>query len=127
LQVNTLLALCPLFLGVPVCLVFCYTSTAAATLISTFDLAELRKTQARVRLVRFLNLADERGPEEVMAKHPVPKKKTSKSKRDMRRSHHALVVPNLTTCKNCGSKKIQHVVCGSCGYYDGRQVLEVSA
>ncbi|MBC7647216.1 MAG: 50S ribosomal protein L32, partial [Pseudopedobacter sp.] len=26
-----------------------------------------------------------------MAKHPVPKKKTSKSKRDMRRSHHALV------------------------------------
>ncbi|WP_295823668.1 50S ribosomal protein L32, partial [uncultured Deinococcus sp.] len=24
-----------------------------------------------------------------MAKHPVPKKKTSKSKRDMRRSHHA--------------------------------------
>jgi hypothetical protein len=31
-----------------------------------------------------------------MAKHPVPKKKTSKSKRDMRRSHHALVAPNLT-------------------------------
>jgi large subunit ribosomal protein L32 len=85
------------------------------------------QTQARVRLVRFLNLADERGPEEVMAKHPVPKKKTSKSKRDMRRSHHALVVPNLTTCKNCGSKKIQHQVCGSCGYYDGRQVLEISA
>ena len=26
-----------------------------------------------------------------MAKHPVPKKKTSKSKRDMRRSHHALL------------------------------------
>jgi large subunit ribosomal protein L32 len=86
-----------------------------------------QERQARVRLVGFSNLADERGPEEVMAKHPVPKKKTSKSKRDMRRSHHALVVPNLTTCKNCGSKKIQHVVCGSCGFYDGRQVLEISA
>jgi large subunit ribosomal protein L32 len=58
-----------------------------------------------------------------MAKHPVPKKKTSKSKRDMRRSHHALVAPNLTTCKNCGSKKQQHMVCPACGYYDGRQVL----
>jgi large subunit ribosomal protein L32 len=61
-----------------------------------------------------------------MAKHPVPKKKTSKSKRDMRRSHHALVAPNLTTCKNCGSKKLQHVVCPSCGQYDGRQVLKMA-
>jgi large subunit ribosomal protein L32 len=67
-------------------------------------------------------------PEEVeMAKHPVPKKKTSKSKRDMRRSHHALVAPNLTTCKNCGSKKPQHVVCAECGFYDGRQVLAVAS
>jgi large subunit ribosomal protein L32 len=64
--------------------------------------------------------------EDKMAKHPVPKKKTSKSKRDMRRSHHALVAPNLTTCKNCGNKKQQHVVCPACGYYDGRQVLAVA-
>jgi large subunit ribosomal protein L32 len=62
-----------------------------------------------------------------MAKHPVPKKKTSKAKRDMRRSHHALVVPNLTKCSNCGAKKPQHQVCPSCGYYDGRQVLTINA
>ncbi|GEM46555.1 50S ribosomal protein L32 [Deinococcus cellulosilyticus] len=60
-----------------------------------------------------------------MAKHPVPKKKTSKSKRDMRRSHHALVVPNLVECPNCHAKKLQHHVCNECGYYDGKQVLSV--
>lgn len=62
-----------------------------------------------------------------MSKHPVPKKKTSKSKRDMRRSHHALAVPTLISCKNCGAKKPQHVVCASCGYHDGRRVLNVEA
>jgi large subunit ribosomal protein L32 len=66
-------------------------------------------------------------PEDKMAKHPVPKKKTSKSKRDMRRSHHALTAPNLVKCSNCGAKKPQHQVCPSCGYYDGRQVLTVNA
>ena len=60
-----------------------------------------------------------------MAKHPVPKKKTSKSKRDMRRSHHALVLPNLVECPNCHGKKLQHHVCNECGYYDGKQVLSV--
>ncbi len=60
-----------------------------------------------------------------MAKHPVPKKKTSKSKRDMRRSHHALVAPNLVECPQCHNKKLQHHICPSCGYYDGRQVLSV--
>lgn len=60
-----------------------------------------------------------------MAKHPVPKKKTSKSKRDMRRSHHALVPANLVECAQCHSKKQQHHICPSCGYYDGRKVLDV--
>ena len=60
-----------------------------------------------------------------MAKHPVPKKKTSKSKRDMRRSHHALTAPNLTECPQCHAKKLSHYICPSCGYYDGRQVLAV--
>ena len=41
-----------------------------------------------------------------MAKHPVPKKKTSKSKRDMRRSHHALTAPNLGECPQCHAKKL---------------------
>ncbi len=60
-----------------------------------------------------------------MSKKPVPKKKTSKSKRDMRRSHHALSAPQLTECSQCHSKKLAHHVCPSCGYYAGRQVLSV--
>jgi large subunit ribosomal protein L32 len=60
-----------------------------------------------------------------MAKHPVPKKKTSKASRDARRSHHALSPKNLTSCPQCGAAKPQHVVCPSCGSYGGRQVLEV--
>ncbi|PZA06589.1 MULTISPECIES: 50S ribosomal protein L32 [unclassified Meiothermus] len=60
-----------------------------------------------------------------MAKHPVPKKKTSKARRDSRRSHHALTPPTLVACPECKTLKPPHTVCSSCGYYDGRKVLEV--
>lgn len=62
-----------------------------------------------------------------MAKHPVPKKKTSKARRDARRSHHALSAPNLTECPQCHAPKRQHQVCPECGTYAGRQVLDVEA
>ena len=62
-----------------------------------------------------------------MAKHPVPKKKTSKARRDQRRSHHALTPKTLTECPQCKTLKPQHVVCPECGTYAGRQVLEVEA
>jgi large subunit ribosomal protein L32 len=53
----------------------------------------------------------------------VPKKKTSKSKRNMRRSHDALVNVVGAECPNCGEVKLPHHVCGSCGHYDGREVV----
>lgn len=53
----------------------------------------------------------------------VPKKKTSKSRRNMRRSHLALKGINLVECPNCGEMKQTHHVCGACGYYDGREVI----
>ena len=62
-----------------------------------------------------------------MAKHPVPKKKTSKARRDQRRSHPALSAKNLTECPQCKTMKPQHQVCPECGSYAGRQVLEVEA
>lgn len=52
----------------------------------------------------------------------VPKKKTSKSKRNMRRSHHALTPANFAECNNCGESKLSHHICESCGFYKGRQV-----
>lgn len=54
----------------------------------------------------------------------VPKKKVSKSRRDKRRSHHALGAGNAVECSNCGEIKRPHHVCGACGHYDGREVTE---
>ncbi len=53
----------------------------------------------------------------------VPKKKTSKSKRDMRRSHDTLKAVNTVTCPNCDSPMRLHRVCPSCGQYKGMQVV----
>jgi large subunit ribosomal protein L32 len=58
-----------------------------------------------------------------MAKHPVPKKRTSASRRDSRRAHDALVAPTLVACPQCKSMKPPHVVCPECGTYAGRQVI----
>lgn len=56
----------------------------------------------------------------------VPKKKTSKSRRNMRRSHHALSATISSDCPNCGELKLPHHVCGACGYYDGRNVKDTA-
>jgi large subunit ribosomal protein L32 len=53
----------------------------------------------------------------------VPKKKISKSRRNMRRAHHALKPTTLVECSNCGELKQPHHVCRACGYYDGREVV----
>jgi large subunit ribosomal protein L32 len=56
---------------------------------------------------------------------PHPKRKHSKGRRDRRRAHDALEARNLVTCSNCGSKALPHTVCPTCGFYDGREVVEV--
>lgn len=56
----------------------------------------------------------------------VPKKKTSKSRRDQRRSHHGVSPTNLGTCPECGERKRPHHVCTSCGTYRDRQVIAVA-
>lgn len=56
----------------------------------------------------------------------VPKKKTSKAKTRARRaSNWALKAPARSTCPQCGQVKVPHRVCGHCGHYGGRQVIEV--
>ncbi|MBU1003612.1 MAG: 50S ribosomal protein L32 [Proteobacteria bacterium] len=52
----------------------------------------------------------------------VPKKKTSKSRRGMRRSHDHVAVPTVIFCE-CGEPTRPHRVCTSCGAYKGKQVL----
>lgn len=53
----------------------------------------------------------------------VPKKKTSKSKRDMRRAHDALTAPGISICPQCKELKQPHRVCVACGTYKGKEVI----
>jgi len=55
----------------------------------------------------------------------VPKQKTSRAKRDKRRSHDSLAAPPRSTCPQCGEPKLPHRVCRSCGTYRGREVVQV--
>lgn len=54
----------------------------------------------------------------------VPKRKTTKSKRNMRRSHHALSVENWTEDSNTGEPVRRHHIDLKTGTYKGRQVIE---
>ena len=54
----------------------------------------------------------------------VPKKKTSKSRRDMRRAHHALGKAAYVECANCGEQMRPHHECPACGQNRGRAVME---
>ena len=53
----------------------------------------------------------------------VQQNKVSKSRRNNRRAHDALVAVNPNECPNCGELKRPHHVCGSCGYYADREVV----
>jgi large subunit ribosomal protein L32 len=48
---------------------------------------------------------------------PHPKRRTSKSRKGMRRSHLALKEPQLNRCSHCGAPTRPHRVCDNCGYY----------
>jgi large subunit ribosomal protein L32 len=54
----------------------------------------------------------------------VPKKHKTRSGRNQRRSHMALSVQALATCKNCGAATMAHQPCPNCGYYKGRKVTK---
>jgi large subunit ribosomal protein L32 len=54
----------------------------------------------------------------------LPKHKTSKSKRDMRRTHKKLAAVTVTQCPQCGEAKLPHHVCPECGVYKGRDVVK---
>lgn len=54
----------------------------------------------------------------------LPKRKISKMRRDRRRSHHNLTIPNLVACEECGEMRLHHTMCPVCGTYKGIQVRE---
>lgn len=54
----------------------------------------------------------------------VPKRRKSKSKSRMRRSHDAIGVPNLRPCPRCGAYILPHRVCPECMHYKGKLIME---
>ena len=56
-----------------------------------------------------------------------PKRKKSKSARDMRRAHDFLTPRYSSSCPNCQAPVLSHTVCRSCGQYRGKQILQINA
>ena len=54
----------------------------------------------------------------------VPKRKTSKSKRNMRRSHHRISSVNILEDKKSGEFRLSHHVDLKTGIYNGKQILD---
>lgn len=57
----------------------------------------------------------------------VPQNRVTRSRRNMRRAHDALVAANPNECANCGELRRPHHVCPSCGNYNAREVVAVAA
>ncbi len=55
----------------------------------------------------------------------VPKRKVAHARQMDRRSHLAITLPTLVECTHCHEPKLPHRVCPACGYYDGRQAIEL--
>ena len=55
----------------------------------------------------------------------VPKRRTSRSRKLKRRTHHRAAPMANQACPRCGDPKRPHRVCPTCGYYAGTQRIEV--
>ena len=56
----------------------------------------------------------------------VPFRRTSKTKKRMRRTHLKKTVGALTTCPKCGATLRPHRACTKCGYYKDTEVIKVA-
>ena len=56
----------------------------------------------------------------------VQQNKVSKSRRNNRRAHDALVAGNPNECPNCGELKRPHHICASCGFYGDKEVISMT-
>jgi len=57
----------------------------------------------------------------------VPKQRKTKSRRNQRRSHLSLSKKNLVKCSHCSRMILPHRMCQFCGYFKGRQIIDVMA
>ena len=55
----------------------------------------------------------------------VPFRRTSKTKKRMRRTHLKKEAPALTKCPRCGASLQPHRACTKCGYYKDTEVIKL--
>lgn len=55
----------------------------------------------------------------------VPKQRKTKSRQAQRRMHLFIKRRSLISCPKCGKPALPHIVCRNCGYYKGREVIDV--
>ena len=55
------------------------------------------------------------------------KRRFSKARTASRRAHFRVRPVTLVDCPQCHARMVPHRVCPTCGYYAGRQVIEVKA
>lgn len=56
----------------------------------------------------------------------VPKRKASKARTRRREMINSKLVPtSITECSNCGNSVMTHRVCRRCGFYKGKQVIDL--
>ena len=55
---------------------------------------------------------------------PVPKRKTSRARRDSRQANKGIKPKSVCLCSNCGAPLASHQACADCGFYKGSKVLK---
>ncbi len=55
----------------------------------------------------------------------VPFRRTSKTKKRMRRTHLKKSAPTISLCPKCGASIKPHRVCAKCGYYKNEDILKL--
>ncbi len=58
---------------------------------------------------------------------PNPKRRHSKARTARRRAHDSLRARSFSECPNCHEQRLPHRACPKCGYYNGREVMEVES
>ncbi|MDD2238561.1 MAG: 50S ribosomal protein L32 [Bacilli bacterium] len=56
----------------------------------------------------------------------VPARRTSKTKKRMRRTHLKKTAPNIVVCPNCEESIMPHRACTKCGYYKGKEIIKIN-
>ncbi|MBU3911869.1 MAG: 50S ribosomal protein L32 [Candidatus Omnitrophica bacterium] len=56
---------------------------------------------------------------------PLPKRRHSSSRQGKRRGAQKIHIPSSSICPNCKAPKLPHRVCNICGFYKGRQVMQI--